>query len=264
MPRTVGRLGRVTTDVILWSLIMRAIRIMYFSVLACLMTPARAQELPADATQALAEYAAKRADVMRRADTELAKHKQTLLRKMQKVQQTAAGNPDAAKQVQDLIVKINAAGFTSFEIEEVLKANANSVSAAIASQLQHAYETNQMTEEQWQTLPAVAIDVKCGTYVATGIEALPGQSFIICPNPKQQWKIGISGWTDYRGGSLKAGYLIAKVMVEQTTKPNVSNLKDSIFFTAEQTGPLKVGTAVPAGQGPEGTISFKVFRVHDR
>jgi hypothetical protein len=232
-----------------------------FLALAYLASPAAAQELPADATQALAEYAAKRADVMRKADAELAKHKQTLLKKMQKSLQAAAGKPEAAKQVEDLIAKINAAGFTSFDIEEVLKANASTVTAEIAYQLQRAYATDQMTEEQWQALPAIAIEVECGTFVATGIEAAPGQSFIICPNPKQKWKIGISGWTDYRGGSLKADYLIAKAKVEQTTKPNQSSLKNSILFTAEQTGPLKVGTSVPAGQGPQGTICFKVFRV---
>lgn len=232
--------------------------------LACLAASANAQELPADATEALAEYAAKRAEAVRKADAEVAKHKQILLKKMQKVQQAVEGNPDTAKQVQDLIAKINAAGFTSFEIEEVLKANASSVTADIAHQIERAYANSKMTEEQWQRLPAVAIEVKCGTYVATGIEASPGQSFIICPNPNQKWKIGISGWSDYRGGSLKAGYLIAKVMVDQTTKKNESSLKDSVLFKAEQAGPLKVGTAVPAGQGPEGTICFKVFRVQDR
>ena len=230
----------------------------------CLVTPARADELPGGATQALAEYAAKRADVMRRADAEVAKHKNNLLKKMEKLQKDYAGKPDTAKQVHDLIVKINAAGFTSFEIAEVLKANASTVTGDIANQLQHAYATNQMTEEQWQTLPAVPIEVECGGYVATGIEATPGQSFVICPNPNQKWKIGISGWTDYRGGSLKADYLIAKVMVDQTKKVNQMNLKESIRFTAEQAGPLKVGTQVPAGQGPKGTICFKVFRVQDR
>lgn len=104
--------------------------------LACLAASASAQELPADATQALAEYASKRADVMRRTDAELAKHKQTLLKKMQKVQQAAAGNAEAAKQVQDLMVKINGPAFTTFEIENILKGNAATINSATAKQLQ--------------------------------------------------------------------------------------------------------------------------------
>lgn len=229
--------------------------------LSCFAASASAQELPADVTQALGEYAAKRADVMRRADAELAKHKQSLLKKIEKAQQThKADVGDVPKQIDELMMKIKAPSFTSFELENVLHKNATTIDTATASQIDRTYFMKQMTEQQWLQLPAVPYDLKCNHNLNTTLAAAAGDIFVICPHPTQQWKVHKdSPWLTWdRGNSFIRAY------IQHVDGSEEHELPKSVIVKTRTAGSLVLGNAASPDRSPEGFIQVKVFRVRDR
>jgi hypothetical protein len=237
---------------------------------ACLAAQARTEELlPTAATQALAEYATQRAAVMRRTDAELSKQRQLLLKKLEKIQRSnKADESDVQKQIGELLTKINGPGFTTFEIEEILKKNATSIDTATAKQLRQLYQLNQMTEEQWHALPAVEIVAKAGTQTDNTIVLKVGETVVVCPHPTQKWrKAKTLPWNIWNApGNDPAMTGIASAYIRGDDVPQSIRLRDSIMMTPKIDGCLYVGDAMHTWtQGePEGVMSFKIFRVKDR
>jgi hypothetical protein len=239
-------------------------------VAACLAAQARTEELlPTDATQALAEYATQRAAVMRRTDAELSKHRQLLLKKLEKIQRSnKADESDVQKQVGELLAKINGPGFTTFEIEEILKKNATSIDTATTKQLQRLYQLNQMTEEQWHALPAVEIVAKAGTQTDTTIVLKAGETVVVCPHPTQKWRKNSDlpwyTWNAPGYDYAKICTAIATVKGKGADVPFQAQLRDTITVTPTINGRLLVGDNQVGHGTPEGVMSFKIFRVKDR
>lgn len=229
----------------------------------------RAEELPDDVTQALAEYTRKRADVLKRTDSELAKLRETLLKKLEKIQRAQkAGDDDAKNRIEELRTKINGLAFTEFEMEQILKNNAKTITTQVLRELERRYRLNQMTEQEWIALPAVAINAKARDQADTTIDLKAGETVVICPHPTQKWRKGKDQpWCTWNSpGSDGALISTAKAAVVGDDVPQEIFLRDSIILTARIDGRLFVKDFIfswSAGE-PEGSMSFKIFRVKDR
>lgn len=231
---------------------------------ACFTFDVLAQELPANATEALGEYARKRVDVLKRTDGEIDKLKQTLQKRLVQ-QEKKAANDDEKKQIAELLAKINGPAFTMFEIEEILKKNATAIPYELAQHWTRQYKLNQMTVEYWDNLPAVVIDAKADTLTDTAIDLKNGETVVVCPHPTQKWrKHKEAEWYTWNATS----HNIAQVCTAQATikgkngeVPTVFLLGHGIMVTPRFDGRLFVGDNSVNNSGAEGLMSFKVFRM---